>query len=743
MRRRLLITSLAAGFISITAQSLIIRELVVAFLGNELVIGFTLGAWLFWTGVGSATFGRLAERSGRPANWLAAELIALAVFLPTCFVATLRVRSFAGLEAGEAAGPIPIVVACLTVLCPLCILNGSIFPTLCRALSGQPARSSTIARVYVWEAIGSVVGGVLFTFAVIRLGEPVLAVAGCALAAMTLALVIRKSVWTDALLWAGLVVIFAAGLSFYSRTEDLHVNTVYGRTRIRRHQGTTSVFHNGVLSATFPLAGTSESLAHLAMLQTDRPRHMLLIGGLSGTAEETLKYDGAEIDIVELDPEAVDFVRRHARRSSTLDEAVRAGRARLVFEDARRYVTRYGGAPYDAIVLNLPAPVTAQFNRYYTVEFFRAAGRILSDDGVLAFSVESAPNISTPELRDFIACLRRTLAAVFADVVVAPGDHNVFVAAKQTGRLTLDADALLARLAERGIKTTIFDATVQGDLNPFKVGELHDILDESTSDRINTDLHPISYSQGLAVWSAKERTPRSGVFQQLIDAPTRWLNAFAGCSLTARSLIGLAALAAGIALVLVLRLRRGSAAGLAVTCGGFTEITVEIIALLGFQALYGYVYAILGLILASFMAGLCAGGLCASRIIDRSQDAFTWLVRTQWALVAYPLVLIGVIAGATQAAVAGWPVVAAFLVLTFAAGFTGGMQFPLAAAVAACEERAVAARLAALDLCGAAVGAMLVSAFLIPTLGFVTLAVILAALGLAALAGLHAARGRS
>ena len=161
MRRRLLITSLAAGFISITAQSLIIRELVVAFLGNELVIGFTLGAWLFWTGVGSATLGRLAERSGRPANWLAAELIALAVFLPTCFVATLRVRSFAGLEAGEAAGPIPIVVACLTVLCPLCILNGSIFPTLCRALSGQPARSSTIARVYVWEAIGSVVGGVL------------------------------------------------------------------------------------------------------------------------------------------------------------------------------------------------------------------------------------------------------------------------------------------------------------------------------------------------------------------------------------------------------------------------------------------------------------------------------------------------------------------------------------------------------------------------------------------------------
>jgi hypothetical protein len=70
----------------------------------------------------------------------------------------------------------------------------------------------------------------------------------------------------------------------------------------------------------------------------------------------------------------------------------------------------------------------------------------------------------------------------------------------------------------------------------------------------------------------------------------------------------------------------------------------------------------------------------------------------------------------------------------------GGLQFPLAAAVASAEGRSVAARFSALDLCGAAAGALTVSTFLLPTLGFAALAVCLAGLGLIALAGLASAR---
>jgi len=752
MPRRLLITSLAAGLISIVAQSLIIRELVIAFLGNELVIGVTLGAWLLWTGIGSATLGRWAERSRAPGTWLAVELILLAMFLPTCFVAAAEIRSLIGLDPGEMAGPIPIVLSCLGVLAPLCLFNGSIFPILCRLTTEALDRSAAIARVYVWEAVGAAAGGVLFSFLVVRISRPIHVVLCCTVLALLLARFtpekrargIRIAVWVAlvAVLWPWASSCLAPVPTMMRRIY-WHTYTIYGRTTVHALGDTTSVFHNGMLSATFPLVGTSEPLVHIAMLQVDKPERVLLVGGLSGAAEEALKYDGAQVDIVELDPEAVEFVRGLKPPSPVLRDAFRDGRARLIFEDGRRYVARYDGPRYDAVILSLPKPVTAQINRYYTVEFYRAAARVLSDDGVLAFSVESAPNIATPELRDFIACLRRTLAAVFADVVVAPGDYNIFVASKQPGRLALDADSLLGRLDERRIKTQILDATIQGDLNPYKVGELPRILDESPSTRINTDLHPVSYSQGLAVWSAKERTPRSSPLTDAIDAPAKWLATFAGWSPGMRWLAGGAILAAGVAVVLAIRPRRGSAAAVAVASSGFTEISVEIVALLAFQALYGYVYAMLGLILASFMAGLCVGGLGASRLIKRQADPFRWLVRTQWALVAYPLLLIAVIWLASLAGGPGWPVVAAFLLLTFVAGATGGMQFPLAAAVAAGERSGVAARFAALDLCGAAAGALVVSTCLIPALGFITLAVILTGLGLVSLAGLLVSRLRA
>jgi len=738
MRKHLLLASFAAGLLAILGQSLIIRELVIAFLGNELVIGVALGAWLFWTGVGSAVLGRLGERSERPRVWLACELVTLAVLLPACFVAAARVRQFTGLDEGEIAGPLTVIAACFGVLLPLCLVNGSLFPAVCRALSRELARGRAIARAYVWEAIGSAVGGILFTAALVRLGEPLYALAACSLGALAGACVLwhKRAAAVGVLV---LIVLIPLTALWVRPSRPEHLNTIYGRTSVRTRRGTVAVFHNGALSWTHPAAGTAEPLVHLALLQLDEPRRVLLIGGLGGAAEAALGHPNVQLDIVELDPAAAAFVRR-VKPPSPLDGALASGRARLLFDDARRYVAHYQGPSYDALVLDLPAPVTAQVNRYYTAEFYADARRILAPEGVLAFRVESAPNLSTPELRDFIARLKRTLETAFPMVVVAPGDSNVFVASPRPAALTLNPDALLDRLYARNIRTQVFDATVRGDLNPFKVEELEQILAESPVARVNRDLHPISYAQGLAVWSAKERTPRSAFAEAVIERPMaglRWLSARAP-RWRAAAAAAVVILAGGV--LMVVRPRRRRAVGLAVACSGFAEITVEILALLAFQALYGYVYAMLGLILAGFMIGLCAGGACASRILRSRSQPFRWLLGTQWALVAYPLLLLAVILGVKESGAPDAVVAAAFLVLTFVAGLVGGTQFPLAAAVAGGESRRVAAALSALDLCGAALGAVAVSAFLLPTLGFADVAVLVACIGVIPLVGLVAAR---
>jgi predicted membrane-bound spermidine synthase len=74
------------------------------------------------------------------------------------------------------------------------------------------------------------------------------------------------------------------------------------------------------------------------------------------------------------------------------------------------------------------------------------------------------------------------------------------------------------------------------------------------------------------------------------------------------------------------------------------------------------------------------------------------------------------------------------LLFTLALAALVGAQFPLAGAAANGEPAAVAARLYSADLIGAALGALLVSALLIPLLGVTTVCLFTAGLNAAAAA---------
>ncbi|MGC8838985.1 MAG: hypothetical protein ACP5UM_11270, partial [Anaerolineae bacterium] len=62
MRRALDLAFLLMGFTFTIAQTLLARELLVAFSGNELSIGLVLGCWLLLEAAGSALAGRMAPR---------------------------------------------------------------------------------------------------------------------------------------------------------------------------------------------------------------------------------------------------------------------------------------------------------------------------------------------------------------------------------------------------------------------------------------------------------------------------------------------------------------------------------------------------------------------------------------------------------------------------------------------------------------------------------------------------------
>jgi spermidine synthase len=165
MKRILNFGFLLMGFSFTVAQGLLIRELLVAFFGNELSIGLILGNWLLLEAVGSGLLGRLADRwRGKAASFATLQIL-FALFLSLCLYAAYTSRRLVGAMPGEGVGLIPIFYASFLILTPLALVDGAMFAFGCRAyahLTGNEAPS--IGRVYVYEAVGAIAGGITFTY---------------------------------------------------------------------------------------------------------------------------------------------------------------------------------------------------------------------------------------------------------------------------------------------------------------------------------------------------------------------------------------------------------------------------------------------------------------------------------------------------------------------------------------------------------------------------------------------------
>ena len=167
---------------------------------------------------------------------------------------------------------------------------------------------------------------------------------------------------------------------------------------------------------------------------------------------------------------------------------------------------------------------------------------------------------------------------------------------------------------------------------------------------------------------------------------------------------------------------------------GFAGMAFEVGLLLAFQSAAGFLYGFLGALVAAFMAGACAGALVGSlSAISRRAGlafgtAFLALGFTGW--IVLPEVGSGL----------GLPVaVLLFSALQFLAGFLTGVFFPLAFRSHSAQEREGSGLLYASDLGGAALGAILAGAVVVPLLG-IPLLLLLA--GAVAFSGALALPGR-
>jgi predicted membrane-bound spermidine synthase len=174
--------------------------------------------------------------------------------------------------------------------------------------------------------------------------------------------------------------------------------------------------------------------------------------------------------------------------------------------------------------------------------------------------------------------------------------------------------------------------------------------------------------------------------------------------------LGVVALVALLSIAVVKRPR--ACVAVSVTAMGLVMIGLQILLLVGFQAIHGYVYHQLALLIALFMAGMAAGSWLGLRV----PEGMLWrrLAVVQGIATAAPLVLCLTFEGLARA-----PAIPAFGLVAFLAGLIGGFQFPLASRIYFEDGKTRGlGTLYALDLAGSAVGAVLISAWLIPLFGF-------------------------
>ncbi|HXX36358.1 MAG TPA: hypothetical protein VEM15_17965, partial [Thermodesulfobacteriota bacterium] len=174
MRRYSLKASLLImGMGGIVAQIVLLRELLVSFLGNELTVGIILGNWLILEALGSYVIGRSVEKVERKIETYVVFQLVFSVAFPFSIYLCRIFKNILLATPGEGLGFGPIFYSSFLILFPVTLPHGALFTYGCKLYS-QYVRSdaSSVGRVYAFESIGSIIGGLLVTFLLVQYFNP-------------------------------------------------------------------------------------------------------------------------------------------------------------------------------------------------------------------------------------------------------------------------------------------------------------------------------------------------------------------------------------------------------------------------------------------------------------------------------------------------------------------------------------------------------------------------------------------
>jgi len=740
MKKSLLFAIFAIGFSALVAQMLILRELLIVFAGNELSIGIILANWLLLGGFGSFIMGRRAEKITDRTGVFTGIALLFSVSLPAAIYVTRILKNMLGVAIGEGLGFSTMLYSSFLILLPISISNGALFTLGCRiypTLFNKDA--SSIGKVYIYGTVGTIVGGIVWTYVLIpflNAFQIALSLAALNMIACIILLVFSQkanALRKITIYASGLLFIICIFLLFSGKTSDLHYqsiksqwkplnmvhyqNSIHGNITVTETQGQFTFFLDGIEHITIPIPDriSVEEFVHPPMLSHPDPKSILILGsGAGGVINEILKHPTVEtIDYAELDPLLIELIRKFPAQLTEME--LEDDRVRVKHTDGRLFlnVTEY---KYDLIYVGPSNPSDMRTNRYFTKEFFTLARERLTKNGILVLRLPGCLTNLTYELENLNSGIFHTLRKVFPYIRVFPGaGRNLFLASYYDGILKMDSMLLINRLKERNLAEHMaIPWHIERMLHPGWTNWFTQFIKDATLST-NHDFDPRGVFYSISHWNT--------FYAPYLRQPFRLLN-----EIDLPKLFG--AFIIFIALFLLYRTKNKksniSGIPLCVATTGFAGMVFDLVLIFTFQAIYGYVFAWIGLLVASFMTGITAGAMLMIHAFKRIRHDLRFFMYTDLSVAGFALLLPAIFLSLRPYLDNPdlFPLLKAlFLVLSCISGFLVGSQFPLANKIYLNKkDKANFSETAGLiygaDLLGGGLGGIIGGVILFPLLGF-------------------------
>lgn len=740
-RRTTFLSLFMLGVASQVMQAWLVRESLVVFYGNELSLGAVFGSWLSWIALGSLAVIWLREWPWvkQPTRGLTAILLLLPLLLVLQVVAIRGIRRLLDTPSLELVplGELFPSIALLTL--PGALALGLAFPLACKALSDSGAQSIVrgISWLYVVEAAGALLGGVLFTFVILQWLGMWRGLGLLTLALSVIAWRLHKTKLTtfvaSVICLSGIMLAFTPlSKSIESGLESFRFHTLqpglklldaldtrYGHVTYARFGDQVSVVRDGRIAESFPQTESVQQTAAYVYAQSTNARQVLVFGSFaSGLVAELLRYPLQHVDLVLQDRSAFD----HLQPYLTLEnrKALADKRLQLHFGDSRHYLRGLDEQNYDLVLVLDAAPTSAHSNRFFTREFYRGVQRHMTDSGVFCTQVSSASNYLGGTVRSYSGSVFRTLSEIFAEISVMPGDNHIYCAGNQPDQVSEDPSELSRRYIAIELDEHSFPSgSFYSLLPPDRIRDLHYQFEAYPGD-LNTDDKPVTFYLNMLLWSRYtasdladwlEHLRSMGAWPYLVPIVVLLSLWLLHTSLVSRPLV---------------RTRR-QAGSFALAVLGLVAMALQLVVLFDYQAHVGFMFERIALINALFMTGLALGTGLIGQAMTRYGRPESWLMALLLVVAAILLstpVILQQLRGLDE-----WPQEAAYLGISCIYGLLTGAGFPLGVRLAQAELETAAPTggvSEAADSLGGAVGGFITGALLIPLLGIAGACVLLA-----------------